>query len=275
MKLSFLDSPRTVAFLLLSAGAIFIGIALLTDREEITSFAVVIIGAICFFTGIFVLAYSIGENVDPELVSLLPVQGYINLCRITADLGILGSARFLPPPFHTREGVQQYIPVSRYDNLPVLPGESSIILTGCGGVLLVPSCAPIMENLRINHGLQVPSDTPGLDALFVELGEEILECAGSVRVEHKENIVVVVLSGYTFIEGCKAMAAESSRCCIVSPCPICSLFGVLLAESTQKPIAMLRCELNTESNTVTAVFFILQENVDDPLSKDDEHGNSG
>ena len=274
MKLSFLDSPRTVAFLLLSAGAIFIGIALLTDREEITSFAVVITGAICFFTGIFVLAYSTGENVDPELVSLLPVQGCINLCRITADLGILGSARFLPPPFHTREGVQQYNPVSRYDNLPV-PGDSSIILTGCGGVLLVPSCAPIMENLRINHGLHVPSDTPGLNALFVELGEEILECAGSVRVEQKENIVVVVLAGYALIEGCRAMAAESSRCCIVSPCPICSLFGVLLAESIQKPIAVLRCEPNTESNTVTAVFFILQENADDPLTKNDDLDNSG
>ena len=271
MKLSFLDSPRTVAFLLLSAGAIFIGIAMLTDREEITSFAVVIVGAICFFTGIFVMTYSTGENFDPHLVSLLPIQGYINLCRITADLGILGSARFLPPPFHNQEGVQQYIPVSRYDNLPVM-GDSSIILTGCGGVLVVPSCAPIMENLRINHGLEVPSDSPGLDSLFVELGEEVLECARSVRVERKDNIVIVILSDYVFIEGCKTMSAESSRCCIVSPCPICSLFGALLAESEQKPVAVLRCEPKIDSNTVTAVFFILQDNEEDPLSKDDEYG---
>ena len=272
MKLPSPDSPRMAAFLLVSAGAILIGIAILTDRGGITSAAVVIAGAICFFTGIFVLTFAGGETLDPRMVALLPVQGCINLCRMTADLGILGSACFLPESFHRKKGVQQYNPVSRYDLRPVT-GESSFQLSGRGGVLVEPSCAPLLADLRARHGLQVPSDPPGLDTLFAGLGEDILECATSVRVERREDTVLVTLFGYLFIGGCRAMAAESPRCCMVSPCPVCSLFGAILAESAQKPVEIQSCQPEKNKNSVTAAFLIRPPDRPSPIGED--RGNSG
>jgi hypothetical protein len=260
------------ALLLLSAAAVLIGIAILTDRGGITSAAVVIAGAISFFTGVFVLTFSGGETLDPRMVAILPVQGCINLCRMTADLGILGSASFLPEPFHHRNGVQQYNPVSRYDLRPVT-GESTFQISGQGGVLVEPSCAPLLHDLRRRSGLQVPSDPPALDALFTGLGEDILECAASVRVERQKDTVLVTLSGYLFIEGCRAMAAESPRCCIVSPCPVCSLYGALLAESAQRPVEVQRCGPENDRTSVTVVFLIHQPDTPSPTGEGPD--NSG
>ena len=272
MKLPTFDSPRMASFLLLCAGAVLIVVSILLDRDGITSAALVITGCICFFCGIFILTFSRGEPFDPTIVSLLPVSGCINLCRITADLGIMGSAHFLPEPFHQQTGVMQYIPVSRYDNRK-LNGDTSFVLSGCGGALVVPACAALMKNLRETHNLNVPSDPPGLDLLIKELGEEVLECVQSVRVKRRDDHVFVILSGYLFIRGCKIMSAESPRCCMVNPCPVCSLFGVLIAESEQKPVEVERCDFTENKNEVMAAFLILQPGK--PLPRDADPGNSG
>jgi hypothetical protein len=253
MKIPDFSTSLMTALLLLGAGAILIGIALITDRGGITSAAVVISGAICFFCGIFFLTFAGRETFDPVTVSLLPVQGSINLCRITADLGIHGNAWFLPEPFHSGTGVMQLIPVSQYDGKQEVTGDSFLI-TGCGGVLVPPACTPVLADLRARCNLTVPADPAGLDALFGELGTEVLGCAESVSVIREGNLVTVTLSGYLFTLGCRKIFGESPRCCITSPCPICSLFGVLLAESGKTPVEVRRCEPVEKGDEVTAVF---------------------
>ena len=83
--------------LLVATAAVLIAIALLTNRGDITSAAVVICGMACAVTGIFILTFSGGEPIDPGLVGLLPAGDLMNICRIQSDLGIKGNAHFLPP----------------------------------------------------------------------------------------------------------------------------------------------------------------------------------
>jgi hypothetical protein len=82
----------------------------------------------------------------------------------------------------------------------------------------------------------------------------VLGCAESVSVIREGNLVTVTLSGYLFTLGCRKIFGESPRCCITSPCPICSLFGVLLAESGNTPVEVRRCEPAEKGDEVTAVF---------------------
>lgn len=252
MKFPKVSTNQAAPLLLLGAGAILIGVALFTNRGGITSASVVIAGAICFFSGVFFLTFAGEETFDTKIISLLPVQGTINLCRITADLGIHGNAWFLPEGYHEETGVQQIVPVAQYDKKPV--SGDSFIVAGCGGVLVPPACAALLSDLRARCSLTVPAEAAGVDALFAELGTEVLACADAVHVARRDNLVTVTLVGYRFVEGCRETARESPRCCTMYPCPVCSLFAVILAESINKPVEMIRCEPAEKGDNVTAVF---------------------
>ncbi len=115
MKIPLTGKYDTAALVLLAAAALLIGTAYLTNRGDITTAAVVIAGMVCLLTGIFLFILSGGEPIDPRMVGLLPVQGCINLCRVASDLGIHGSACFLPPRLTGSDRVMQFIPVSTYD----------------------------------------------------------------------------------------------------------------------------------------------------------------
>lgn len=255
MNLKDRGNLQVAPLLLIGAGAGLIGIALFTDRGGITSAAVVISGTICFFAGIFILTFAGEETFDTQMISLLPVQGTINVCRMAADLGIHGNAWFLPEKYHQESGILQVIPVSQYDGKPVT--GDSFLITGSGGVLMPPACTPLLLDLEERCSLTAPTDPAAFDALFKELATEVIGCADAVTVIRRENLVTVTLTGYRFVRGCREIARESPRCCITNPCPICSLFGVLLAKGKDTPVEVRRCEPAEKKDEVTAIFAFL------------------
>jgi hypothetical protein len=230
-------------------------VALATDRGGITSAAVVISGTICIFAGIFILTFAGEETFDTRMISLLPVQGTITVCRLTADLGIHGNAWFLPEKYHQEPGVVQVIPVAQYDGKPVT--GDSFLVTGSGGVLVPPACTPLLLDLEDRCNLTAPADPAAVEALFKELATEVLGCADAVTIVSRDKLVTVTLTGYRFIHGCREIARESPRCCITCPCPVCSLFGVLLARGKDTPVEVRRCEPAEKGDEVTAIFSYL------------------
>lgn len=255
MRFFDLHKVQIAPLLLLGTGAILIGIALFGAREGITAAAVVIAGTICFFAGIFLLTFAGEETFDTRMISLLPVQGIINVCRLTADLGIHGNAWFLPEKYHQGSGVVQVIPVAQYNGEPVT--GDSFLATGSGGVIVPPTCNPLLLDLEERCTLTAPAEPAAVDALFKELTTEVVGCADAVTIVRRENLVTVTLTGYRFIHGCREIARESPRCCITCPCPVCSLFGVLLAKSRDSPVEVRRCEPSEKEDQVTAIFAYL------------------
>ncbi len=102
LRIPSLNPYYRASLVLICAAIVLVLAAVLTDRRDLTSAALVLAGLACLITGIFLVTLSGAEPLDTGYVSLLPVQGCINLCRVCADLGISGNAVFFPGPVTAR-----------------------------------------------------------------------------------------------------------------------------------------------------------------------------
>jgi hypothetical protein len=224
MKVPNLNPYYLAALVLVVAAAVLVAIAVLTDRRDITTAAVVISALICLLTGIFLATLSRSEPLDLQYVSLLPVQGSINLFRICAELGIQGNATIIPKGKNGSTRTMQFLPVAEYGSTP-LPDETFVSSPDNAGVLIIPS------------------------------GELLLrEVAERVFVTEDNEHITVTMEGYRLISGCQAIARESPKCCTAIPCPVCSLFACILSEGTGSIVEVERCTAHPGKGSVDAVF---------------------
>lgn len=246
------------ALVLIGAAVVLVLLAVLTDRRDLTSAALVIAGLACLITGIFLATLSGAEPLDTRLVSLLPVQACISLCRICADLGITGNAVFLPPSRERNDRILQFVPVSAYtSDAALIRGDSFVIPPGPAGLLVEPSATPLLGELRQRHHLVVSRDPAVLPDLIREAGVDLLEVADKVTAVIDPTTVTVRMEGYRLIAGCMAIQQESPRCCLVSPCPVCSLVACLLVEGTGNAVQVERCIPDETEPAVTLVYSLL------------------
>jgi hypothetical protein len=255
MKRLSLNKYSVAAILFFAAGAAYIAIALVANPGEITASALVIGGLVCLMTGIFTLTFSAGEPVDPRLVGLLPAQGSLNISLLTKHLGYQGNAYFLPPRVTGKATVFQFNPTSTYERI-----EGSVIgsfnKTGPPGLVIPPSCDLLIEDLRKNQALVIPDKVEELTCLIREIIEDFFKFAPRVSVQWEGSKVTITFHEYPYIDGCKVIAQKSLQCCAMSPCPACSLCGVLIAEGLDTVVKLERCSESSSSKDITAVFSI-------------------
>ncbi|MGA2162760.1 MAG: hypothetical protein ABSG28_11300 [Methanoregula sp.] len=258
MKFPSLNPYYRTALLLIVMAGILIITAVLTNRSDFTSAELVVAGLVCLLTGVFFTTLSGSDPLDLRYLSLFPAQGSINLTRTCADLGIQGNASIIPKGREGRTRTMQFIPVAVYNGEP-LPMDSFVTGPDTAGILMDPSCAPLLRLLQEREHLVIPPDMPALHSLIRELGVDVLEVAGRVRSTHEGEIISVTLEEYRLIGGCRVLAEESPRCCTTNPCPVCSLFASVFAEGTGKVIQLERCAPDPKRPTVMAVFSVLSE----------------
>lgn len=258
MKQIILNKYSIAAILLMIAGVVLVANALITDFGEFVTAAFVISGTVCAMTGIFILIFSGNEPIDPRLVGILPAQCSINLCRIASDLGITGNAYFLPPHLTEEAQVMQFNPVSTY-NGSKLAAKGSFPEKQPSGLVTVPSCNLLIQDLKKRNALEIPNKEENLTQLLHEIIEEIFELAQRVSASWNSSTVTITFHRYRFIEGCQVVAQESPHCCSMYPCPACSLCGALIAEGIDKVVTLDRCSMSSSSQDVTVIFSILPE----------------
>ena len=256
MKQLSLNKYSLAAILLFGAATVYIAIPLIVNPGEITTSAFIIAGLICVMIGVFTLAFSAGEPVDPHLVGLLPAQGSLNFNLLTKHLGYRGNAHFLPPRVTREATVVQFNPTSTNEGM-----EGSAIRsfnkTGPSGLVTPPSCDLLIEDLKKNHALVIPDNKEELTSLIRETIEDFFKFAPGVSVQWEGSKVTITFHEYPYIDGCKVIAQKSPHCCAMSPCPSCSLCGVLIAEGLDKGVKLDRCSVSSSSDNVTAVFSLL------------------
>jgi hypothetical protein len=256
MKIGIPGKYTAASFLLLLMAATFITIAVITNREDITTAALVISGMVCALTGIFVLTFSGDEPIDPRLIGLIPAQGSINLCSITQHLGFHGNAYFLPPSVTGETSVVQFNPISIYDGKEgSLKG--SFREKGPAGIVTYTSCGLLIQDLKKRDALVVPNKEEELTYLIRETIEDDLKFAPKVSAVWLGDKVTITFHKYPFFESCEVMMQKSSHCCSISPCPACSLCGALIAEGRDMVVKLDRCSLNSSSRDVKVIFSIL------------------
>jgi hypothetical protein len=256
VKFPRLNPYYRASLILIGAAVVLITLAMITNQRDITTAAMVLSALVCLVTGIFIATLSSGEPLDIRYVSLLPVQGSINLARVCADLGIPGSAVILPAGKDGRTRTVQFNPVSDYDGGVVL-GDSFVAGPSAAGLVTLPSGEPLFLELRKHHQLTLPSDPDALLDLIREVSVDLLEVADRVKNERGDRTITVTMEGYRLIGGCLALSTESPRCCSTQPCPVCSLVACLLAEGLGTVVQVERCSPDAERQSVTAVFSLL------------------
>jgi len=219
---------------LLAAALVLLAVATLTDRGDMSSASLFLLGVACFLAGVFMLSFSRSDPLDTEVASLLPVAGMLNVCRICADLGVRGAAWFIPPS-GDEKGLREFIPVQGLEIPDAFPDFSFLTDPASPGILLAPSASPLIEYLERKGGLVVPSGEPGLLHGIREICEDVLELAEEVVIEREGETLVMSVKGYRLYPGCLAIAAQSPKCCTMHPCGICSLVACLLARGLSVP----------------------------------------
>jgi hypothetical protein len=255
-----LNKYFVAAGLFFIAAILFVVIPLFLKLSDFITAAFIITGMSLTILGSFVIIFSGNEPVDPHLIGLLPIQGCINLYRIAANNGIAGNAFFLPPFFSGEAKVMQFNPVSTY-NGEAIQAKQPYTINVPQGIVTIPTCEPLIQDLRKRFALEVPEREEELAALITEIFSEVYEFSPEILVSSEENLVTITLHKYHFIEGCLYALAESPHCCTRYPCPACSLCGSLIAECTKKVVALEGCTVSS-SQDITAVFSIIDNSTD-------------
>ena len=243
-------NPYLGALLLIVAAAGLLALAAITGRGDITTATLVLAGTGCFIAGIFLLTLHKGEPIDPELTALLPVQGTLGIATLCADLGVQGDAWFVP----VDGTVIEIVPVA--DGLPERNADDDYsYITGEGGcaVRLVPACAPLLARLREKHALEVPEEDEALLACITEVCDDLLEIAEKTEAKRDGGNIVVTISGYRLISGCRAIRAASPKCCTMIGCPICSLIAAIAALGTGTPIRLEHIGVDEKRGTIRVI----------------------
>jgi hypothetical protein len=256
-------SITVVLFIILAS--MFLAIPLYFNIGTFISAAFIMAGMTCAILGCFVFMFTGKEPIDPQLMALLPIQSYLNIDKIMLDSGITGNAFFLPTSITGESRVMQF---NSQALKPGSKGSEKESFDTSRWVAVVPSSYPLMQLLLTKNKMIIP-DTPGeLNILFNEIMCDIFEFASHVSAKWEAEKVTISLQNYQFVEGCIFAGVEIfSRdefpdCFLRYPCPVCSLCGSLLAESTKKVIILDRCSA-TSSQDITMVFSISQQSVPD------------
>jgi hypothetical protein len=234
------------------AAVLLIALALLTDRGNLTTASLILAAVVCIVTSILLVILSRGDPVDPRIAGLLPVQGCINLCRFSADLGLKGNSFFIPGMRGSRGSTMQFIPVTTFSP-PLATEETFVAEEDANGILSFPSGAPLIAWLREQAKLVLPGNVEEWAVLAREIGEEVLGIADTVTGGRSGDCVTLTMKGYRFMDGCDAMRRESPKCCTMNPCPVCSMYACLLAESLGQVVEVRSCTPSPDRRTVTMI----------------------
>lgn len=264
MSARFGTVPRT-ALILLGLAVLILAVLLLTDRGDLTSATLVLVAFACFITGLFLFSFRREKRIDQKLAALMAVPYTNTLSRILADIGVTGTAHFLPVPGDGTfpAPVMQYNPVSGSD-LPDRLTEDLTFQTeetagGHPGVLTVPSGIPLLTMMERERALTLPSTEPELLEAIREVHQDLLELTPKATVTKSGSGIIVELRDFRLIDGCKAAQDESPRNCITAPCPVCSLAAVMLAKGLSKPCHMEQVLIDRETDTIEVRIRVKEE----------------
>lgn len=250
---------RIGSYLLGIFGVILICTVLFTDPQHMQN-PFLMLSAASFIGGAFLFAIGGGESVDARLASRLSLQGISALGGIIRDLGGSGAAVFLPPG---SEGgrVMQFIPTQPACRPVIGDGGGFACHEGRTGTLSRPLAAPILEDLKCDDGLVLPSEYGMLMGAIREVCEDLLSVADRVDIKREGDTVLVNLHNYLFFSGCASLRDASPEFCVLSPCSICSLIACMIAEGLACEVSLDRVTLDdTARSHRMEIRYILKNN---------------
>jgi len=232
---------RIGSYLLIGFAALLLCAVIFSDPQYMQN-PLLMMSATGFIGGVFLFALSGDESVDARLASRLSLQGISALGGIIRDLGGSGTAVFLPPDGDGGK-VMQFIPTQPACRPLLGDGGGFSSHNGNTGTLSHPLAASLLEDLKRDDALVLPSEYGPLKSAIQEVCEDLLLVADRVDVRREGGTVIVNLHNYLLFAGCASLREISPEFCMLSPCSICSLIACMLAEG-------LACEVSLDGVTL-------------------------
>jgi hypothetical protein len=167
-----------------------------------------------------------------------------------------GHAYFLPPRVTGETKVMQFNPTSTYDGKQGSE-KGSFREKGPAGIVSTPSCDLLIQDIRKRNNLVIPDNEENLTQLLRETIEDFYKFAPKLSARWNGNTLTITFHDYPSIDGCKVIAQGFPDCCSMSPCPMCSLCGALIAEGKDTIVTLNECSMTSSSRDVTASFTLL------------------
>lgn len=222
------------------AALLFLAVQLAHPRD--LQNPLLMLSATSFIGGAFLFSLGGDASIDARLASRLSLQGISALGGIIRDLGGSGAAVFLPPEGEGGK-VMQFIPTQPRCRSLLGDGGGFACHDGSTGTLSRPLAAPILEDLRRDDALVLPSEYGLLAGAIREVCEDLLSVADRVEIRRDGDVVLVRLHNYLLFPGCASLREVSPEFCTLSPCSICSLIACMMAEG-------LACEVSLDGVTL-------------------------
>jgi hypothetical protein len=226
-KLNTIPWPPMI---LIGVALILLIIVLISNRGDLSTAVLILVGFTSFITGIFMLSFTSSESLHPAIVSLLHVPATIPLSRIIADLGISGNAHFIPGNKMYPASIMQFNPVSTYTHIAPQTDYTFYTESDGLGVIMPPSGSYLLESLEQNYAVSIPHRDEELFTAIAGICEEVLEIAEKVSTVKSGDNISVELHQFRLYQGCQVLRQESPRCCSMAPCPVCSLIASMIAK---------------------------------------------
>jgi hypothetical protein len=260
MKLPRFDTYTKAALVLVGLSVFIMIVLLLTNRGDVVSATLVLVAFASFLAGLFIISFRHKVQVDHDVAATLTVPYTTTLSRVIADLGVSGPAHFIPVPDDGTfpAPVMQFNPVSTIipaqfnDDYSFLLGEDG------PGVLTIPAGMPLLKMMERDHSLTIPKAAPELSEAIREVNQDLLEIADEVTVTSSVDNIVMTLKNYKLISACIAARNESPLTCLIAPCPVCSLAGMILTLGLGQRCAIHQILVDEKARTVK-VYFIMEE----------------
>jgi hypothetical protein len=254
-KNSMLASVYFAPIILFIAAILTFTVYVFTNRSDMTSALLLLIGFMLLITGILLLTLADKTPLPAKLTELLPIAGSLNLATLLADLGVTSNTIHR----HLTDG--DYIQINPVSGglIPELPAGMTFITTeDWEGVQYHSLAEPLMRQLKSADKLQVPTDNQELLATCIaEVMKDTLSLAEKVTVDRNDKSVIVTLDGFSLKKTCTYLQGESPKCCTMVGCPVCSLMGAILAEGE-------RCDVQSDSalrngSTLTVSYSLMKQ----------------
>jgi hypothetical protein len=233
---------RIGSYLLIGFASLLLLAALLPKGWDYVQGLLLILSTTCFIGGAFLFALGGDEVIEARLAGQLSVQGIATLRHIVRDQGGSGAAIFLPSDSDDGK-VVQFIPTSSQGRPSVGCQDRVTYCNGASRTLVPPLAAPILEDLKRDNALVIPSEYALLMGAIREVCEDLLSVADNVDIQSEGEVVSLKLHNYLLFSGCASLREASPDLCVLCPCSICSLIACMIAEG-------LKCEVSLNQITL-------------------------
>ncbi|MDO5845061.1 MAG: hypothetical protein Q4Q53_07960 [Methanocorpusculum sp.] len=212
------------------AAIVSLVIAFITNRGDMTTAVLIIVGFMLIVTGLFILLTAERAPLPAFLTELMPVQATENIAVMLGDLGVTSNTvhRYLKKS----EEVIQINPITG-GRIPEVSADNTFVIEkNWSGAVYPAVSSTLLRKLKNEDNLKVPlNNTDMLSTCLNEVVCDYLAIAKKVTLSKNNQSISLLLSGFSMSRMCQTMQKASPKCCTMVGCPLCSLLAAIIAES--------------------------------------------